>query len=316
MTSPVRRRQLPHRTVSAPVSSSLLTRKLLASTPPSGPLLLTYAALPAWCRDNAYITSYYRPAPTNSLAKCLQSLLYLHNESVNIHSHLLGCFLFLFIGIFLYVFEGREHGVERSDVLVLGAFFAGAVGCLGMSAAYHCVSCHSERWARWANRGDYVGIVGLIWGSFVPSLWYGFFCERDWALRWGYLGMISIIGIGCAAVSVIPRFRTPQWRPFRASMFVAMGLSAVVPVLHGLKLYGLRQMNDRISLSWLVSQGFLYVLGAGLYAARVPERFEPGKFDVWGSSHQIFHVLILFAATAHLLGLIRAYEHSKTALVC
>lgn len=52
-------------------------------------------------------------------------------------------------------------------------------------------------------------------------------------------------------------------------MFVAMGLSAVVPVLHGLKLYGLRQMNDRISLSWLVSQGFLYVLGAGLYAVRV-----------------------------------------------
>ncbi|KAI4173835.1 MAG: hypothetical protein LQ348_006466 [Seirophora lacunosa] len=143
--------------------------------------------------------------------------------------------------------------------------------------------------------------------------WRGLLRDTDLRLS-GRL--ISIIGIGCAAVSVIPRFRTPQWRPFRASMFVAMGLSAVVPVLHGLKLYGLRQMNDRISLSWLVSQGFLYVLGAGLYAARVPERFEPGKFDVWGSSHQIFHVLILFAATAHLLGLIRAYEHSKTALVC
>ncbi|KAI4132712.1 MAG: hypothetical protein LQ338_000541 [Usnochroma carphineum] len=317
MTSPVRRRNPPHRAVSAPVLGDLLTRKLLATTPPSGALLLTYTSLPAWHQDNAYILSHYRPAPANSLAKCLQSLLYLHNESVNIHSHLLGCFVFLFVGIALYVLEGRgDEQVRRSDVAVFGCFFAGVVACLGMSAAYHCVGCHSERWARWANRGDYVGIVGLIWGSFVPSLWYGFGCEGEAGRRWGYLGMITILGIACTVVSVTPKFRTPQWRPFRAGMFVAMGLSAVIPVLHGLKLYGLQQMNDRIGLSWLVLQGFLYVLGAGIYAARVPERFKPGKFDIWGSSHQIFHVLILFAATSHLLGLLKAYEHSKAALAC
>jgi len=49
-------------------------------------------------------------------------------------------------------------------------------------------------------------------------------------------------------------------------MFVAMGLSAIFPVLHGLELYGIKQMRDRIGLTWLVLQGFLYILGAGLYA--------------------------------------------------
>ncbi|KAI4242789.1 MAG: hypothetical protein L6R40_003853 [Gallowayella cf. fulva] len=139
MTSPVRRRHLPHRTVSAPVSSSDLTRKLLATTPPSGPFLLDYHSSPAWYQDNAYILTSYRLAPTHSLAKCLQSLFYLHNETVNIHSHLLGSFLFLFIGIFLYLLEGREQGVEKADVVVFGIFFASVVGCLGVSAAYHCV---------------------------------------------------------------------------------------------------------------------------------------------------------------------------------
>lgn len=75
-----------------------------------------------------------------------------------------------------------------------------------------------------------------------------------------------MIGIGCAIVSVVPKFRTPGWRPFRASMFASMGLSAIIPVLHGLKVYGSQQMNDRIGLSWLILQGFLYLLGAGLYA--------------------------------------------------
>jgi adiponectin receptor len=49
-------------------------------------------------------------------------------------------------------------------------------------------------------------------------------------------------------------------------MFVAMGLSAVFPVFHGLKIYGIREMRDRIGLIWLLLQGFLYILGAGLYA--------------------------------------------------
>jgi predicted membrane channel-forming protein YqfA (hemolysin III family) len=53
-------------------------------------------------------------------------------------------------------------------------------------------------------------------------------------------------------------------------MFVLMGLSAVFPVLHGLELYGIEQMQGRIGLTWLVLQGFLYILGAGLYAVSIP----------------------------------------------
>ncbi len=70
------------------------------------------------------------------------------------------------------------------------------------------------------------------------------------------------------AVSILPKFRTPEWRPYRAAMFVAMGLSAVLPVLHGWRLYGMARLQRQIGLSWLVLQGFLYILGAGIYAVR------------------------------------------------
>lgn len=49
-------------------------------------------------------------------------------------------------------------------------------------------------------------------------------------------------------------------------MFVAMGLSAVIPVLHGLQMYGYKQLERQIGLTWLVTQGALYIIGAGLYA--------------------------------------------------
>ena len=70
----------------------------------------------------------------------------------------------------------------------------------------------------------------------------------------------------CTTVSLAPKFRSPVWRPFRAAMFVGMGLSAVVPVLHGLKLYGIEEMRGRMGLAWVVLEGLLYVLGAALYA--------------------------------------------------
>lgn len=49
-------------------------------------------------------------------------------------------------------------------------------------------------------------------------------------------------------------------------MFVAMGLSAVFPVLDGLATYGWEQMQHQIGLFWLMLQGALYIFGAGLYA--------------------------------------------------
>ena len=48
--------------------------------------------------------------------------------------------------------------------------------------------------------------------------------------------------------------------------------------------------------------GALYITGALLYALRIPERFFPGKCDVWFHSHQLFHVLVIAAAVVHYQG--------------
>ena len=95
-------------------------------------------------------------------------------------------------------------------------------------------------------------------------------------------------------------------------MFVLMGLSSVVPVLHGIKLYGVQHLRQSIGLDWVVMQGVLYIVGAGLYAARIPEKWSPGTFDIWGSSHQIFHVLVVLAAISHLVGLLIAFDYAHS----
>lgn len=278
--------------------------------------LLHWDDLPHWQRDNQHIHTGYRPASFSFLVS-FRSLAYLHNETVNIYSHLLPSIMAVPAAWQLYrALAPRYETACQPDLMAFGCFFAGAAFCLGMSATYHTITNHSPAVARIGNTLDYVGIVGLISGSFIPSVYYGFYCIP--ALQRLYWIMICTIGLGCCCVSVVPQFRTPRWRPFRAAMFVGMGLSAVFPVIHGLQLYGIDRMRRQIGLEWLLLQGFLYILGAGIYAARVPERLSPGKFDIVGSSHQIFHVLVVCAALAHLKGLLKAfdYRHSGIADAC
>ena len=163
---------------------SVLVPQSQAST--SEPFLLRWNELPPWLQDNEFILDHYRPA-SYSYFRSFQSLFYMHNESVNIHSHLLGSFLFFFTSFTIYAFE--VHSVSAADIYAFGCFFIGAVVCLAISAIYHTISNHSLGVARFANQLDYIGIVFLITGSFIPSVYYGFYCEPS--LQKFYWGMVS-----------------------------------------------------------------------------------------------------------------------------
>jgi len=74
-------------------------------------------------------------------------------------------------------------------VRAFATFFLSAATCLGMSATYHTMSNHSDPIARFMNKLDYLGIVILIVGSFVPSVYYGFFCNER--LMWTFWTMVG-----------------------------------------------------------------------------------------------------------------------------
>lgn len=153
-------------------------------------LLVLWADLAPWQCDNHYIHTGYRRA-SSSFRASLASLRYLHNETVNIYTHLLGAVLFVLTGLVLHkTLKPRYETASAGDALAFGAFFAGAASCLAMSATYHTLSNHSARLASWGNRLDYLGIVALIVGSFTASVYYGFYCHP--ALRSLYWTMVCL----------------------------------------------------------------------------------------------------------------------------
>ncbi|KAI5729327.1 hypothetical protein M8J76_001422 [Diaphorina citri] len=148
---------------------------------------------------------------------------------------------------------------------------------------------------------DYCGIALLIMGSFVPWLYYGFYCS--FLSKVIYLTSVVILGAASIIVSLTKQFSAPNYRPLRAGVFMSFGLSGVVPAMHYGYVEGWFSKVAQASLGWLLLMGVLYIIGGLIYALRVPERYFPGKCDIWFQSHQIFHVLVVSAAFVHYHGI-------------
>jgi adiponectin receptor len=66
---------------------------------------------------------------------------------------------------------------------------------------------------------DYCGIAMLIMGSFVPWLYYGFYCQFQPKLI--YLSVVICLGVSAIIVSLWDRFSEPRYRPLRAGKAAA-----------------------------------------------------------------------------------------------
>ena len=109
-----------------------------------------------------------------------------------------------------------------------------------------------------------------------------------------------------------PKFRSPTYRVMRSAMFALLGLSAFVPVVHGTILNGWKVQNQRMAISYFLGLGLLNAIGTVVYAARIPEKWFPKTFDIYGSSHQIMHVLVACGALSHTIGLLKAFDYWNT----
>ncbi|XP_028669177.1 adiponectin receptor protein 1-like isoform X1 [Erpetoichthys calabaricus] len=261
--------------------------------------VIPHDVLPDWLKDNDFLLHGHRP-PMPSFRACFRSIFRLHTETGNIWTHLIGFFFFLILGIG-YMFSPNINFVAPvQEKVVFGMFFLGAVLCLCFSWLFHTVYCHSEKVSRTFSKLDYSGIALLIMGSFVPWLYYSFYCSPQPRLI--YLVIICVLGITAIVVSQWDRFATPQYRAVRAGVFLGLGLSGLVPTLHFMIAEGFIKATTVGQMGWLFLMAICYILGVALYAARIPERFFPGKCDIWFHSHQIFHVLVVAGAVVHLHG--------------
>lgn len=261
--------------------------------------LYYHSQLPLWLRNNEFILFGHRP-PTYSYKACFKSLFNLHTETLNIWTHMLGSLGCALYAMYFYLAE-VVPGLNWADNMVFGVFFSSAVFCMGMSAVYHTLSCHSSRVCNVTCKLDFTGITVLILGSFYPWLYYTFYCHPGLRFLYGLCGTVSAMAV--IKMSLSDEFAKASYRGVRSAIFISYAMiCGVLPVFHYSMMYGMKHMIEDCHFNKFILMVAFYVIGALFYSLRIPEKFYPGKFDYLLQSHQIMHICVILGNLAHYWG--------------
>lgn len=170
--------------------------------------------------------------------------------------------------------------------------------CMGFSSFYHLFFVRSKYFFDILQRLDYAGISILIFGSAVAPLHYSYSCKDSAIYREIFMTFLFVSCLSAFVVSILPQFAKPELKGKRAGIFIACGLSTVVPCVHNILNSGWNQILPLDPLPYIIG-GVFYITGAVLYGVNVPERCKPGTFCIVGSSHQIFHICVFMGSILH-----------------
>uniref|UniRef100_A0A3B4TSP9 Progestin and adipoQ receptor family member 8 n=1 Tax=Seriola dumerili TaxID=41447 RepID=A0A3B4TSP9_SERDU len=285
-----------------------LVHRLLPSLPPT----VRDVDVPPLFRER-FILGGYRPVGLSWRSYVL-SLFQIHNETLNVWSHLLAAGI---LGFRLQGPEGQGFSLDVSSLpLVLYVF--SAVTYLSCSAVAHLLQSHSEHAHYSLFFLDYVGVAVYQYGCALALCLY----SSDAAWTQSMLGQIFLPAaallawFSCATCCYAKlHFRRPYPLHRKLCQVVPMGVAYLLdisPIAHRLATYS---WTNSTALPLHFLQVVLFLLSAFFFSCPVPERFAPGRYDIVGHGHQLFHILLSLCTLVQQEALFRDFLWRRPALV-
>ena len=279
---------------STPQSPELLILPILPPAPP------THYTPPHFVRY-AYIERGYREVA--GVWHAVQGLFSLHNETVNTWTHLLGLGYYVLRLWDLPVALSASSGAPATptDLLMYSVFLWCACAQMAASTVYHSFRALSPEIDNALLRLDVAGVAAMIVGSFGVGLYEGFFCDASRFLL--HLSVIGTALVGVLVLALFPGFQQPRWNLVRNSLLAATVAYGLVPAGAWV-----RECNGACAdflRPALIRMFGLYAAGFLLFTSRFPEAAWPGHFDLFASSHQLWHLCVFGAGSCWLEGMLQ-----------
>jgi len=179
--------------------------------------------------------------------------------------------------------RAASPGLPRASAVV---FAIGLVGLYATSGLYH-LPAWPARVRQWLARIDVAVIQLFIAATFTPVAVHALSgAWRTWSLSVAWA--IAVIG---AVVAVSPA-TGPRWLTVAA--YASFGSLAVIPLAR------IAEVLPLPGVVLIAAGGVIYILGGVVYA-----RKGPNPWPRWFGFHEVFHLLVVLAGTAHVVAIWR-----------
>jgi len=242
-----------------------------------------------------FVLTGYRPQPS-SVWELLKSIFTVHNETGNMWTHLVPSAYFglALLQVCMEIARTGDPAVQVELLWVLALVAATAYAMLA-SFSYHLCTCSAFRTRTCAHRMDLSGIVGLIVMSYFSAVAVGYKCWPQ--LRQFYLIFSAVVSLAVAAPMSRPSLVLGDLKRHMITCCAA----GLLPAIHWLCISP--SADIWVAGPYILSMFSCYAVGAALFVTRWPECRWPGKFDLLGHSHQLWHVCVVLAAASWIRGL-------------
>uniref|UniRef100_H3AE54 Progestin and adipoQ receptor family member 9 n=1 Tax=Latimeria chalumnae TaxID=7897 RepID=H3AE54_LATCH len=244
--------------------------------------MLLYNQVPVRVTES-FILSGYR-FPDYSFAECLLSAFQPTNETGNFWTHFLAVFVFAFSFLEVFLWD-RSLALTDPFYYPFWSYFIGVCGLLLVSSMAHLLNSMSLLIRELCFFIDYGTISSYTVGS---SLAYFYYINPRvrWLFEALYVPAACVIALVCTLACCNTR---QQWRRhryvIRTAVFLLPFLVVSVPIFYQLYV-GVKNSSTAL---FFFRHCFWLVVSGAFNISKIPERFSPGKFDIWGHSHQWFH---------------------------
>lgn len=277
--------------------------------------LLRHTDVPPRVIENFILTGYR--FPNYSLRDCLMSAFRPTNETGNFWTHFLPVFVFFYYFVEVFGWEGAPGG-DSPFFYPLWNYFIGVFCLLMASSMAHLLNSMSLVVREVCFFVDYGTISAYTVGSSLAYYYYihpragildtggpngsdqgtptSSIPEFGWFFEVFYIPSACIVAIICVLSCCNTRQRWRRHRYIiRTLVFLLPFLISSSPIFYRLLTrspYTAATSSFEASTSM---SGFFYrhcfwlVVSAAFNISKFPERLAPGRFDIWGHSHQWFH---------------------------
>jgi adiponectin receptor len=248
-----------------------------------------------------HITTGYT-GPRSTLGEVWVTCFEVQNQTINIWSHVVGTLYSLAMGSSVLSRGWSEHAWFTPLII-------GSTSMFALSAGYHALSIMGkESFWRWLGF-DYLGIVLQIWGGWVSMMASVLHCQPARLHVYVFVHLLATLYIAAGVLRLAKSSKGGLEQVVWFAVYFVMNVSLVVGhLLHN------GSPDAALASTVLHKLAVFFVtqlVGVLFYATKFPEKRFPGKFNLLGNSHQIFHVLVVVGIYAFYDAATFTHEHRE-----